>query len=88
MLRYATALQSANQTQRRAAVKELCRLGSAVPPSALNILLPLLQDQDETVRDGASEALGNVGRGGLPDGRRGAGEDRDRGLRTARTIAR
>src|SRR5437660_1267514 len=64
MLRYATALQSSNVFQRRAAVQELSQLGSAVPPSALHILLPMLQDSDEVVRDAASEALGNVGRGG------------------------
>jgi hypothetical protein len=64
MFRYTSALQSPDLTQRRAAIKKVCQLGAAVPPSALDILLPLLQDTDDAMREGAAEALGNVGRGG------------------------
>jgi hypothetical protein len=66
MLRFATDLRSPNMTRRRAAVQALCGLGSAVPPSALSGLMPLLEDPDDAVREGAAEALGNVGRGGGP----------------------
>lgn len=66
MLRFANDLRSLNTMRRRAAVKALCGLNAAVPPSALSGLLPLLEDPDDVVREGAAEALGNVGRAGGP----------------------
>lgn len=66
MLRFAHDLRSPSAARRRAAVKSLCALGAAVPPSAMSALLPLLEDPDDRVREGAAEALGNVGRGGGP----------------------
>lgn len=66
MLRFANDLRSPNMLRRRAAVKALCGLGAAVPPSALSGLLPLLEDPDAVVREGAAEALSNVGRAGGP----------------------
>jgi HEAT repeat protein len=63
MHRYATALRSNDLSQRRAAIQELCRLGDVVPVSALDTLISLLQDEDEEVRDGATEALTNMAQG-------------------------
>lgn len=61
MLRYATALRSPNLMQRRTAVKELAQLGALIPAAALAYLGPLLNDEDEAVRDAATEALANAG---------------------------
>ena len=66
MLRFANDLRSPSAARRRAAVKAVCGLGAGVPPSALSALLPLLEDPDDHVREGAAEALGNVGRRGGP----------------------
>lgn len=62
MQRYATALRSNDLAQRRAAVRALAELGPAIPLPAIDSLLGLLQDPDETIRDGAAEALLYVAR--------------------------
>jgi HEAT repeat protein len=64
MFHYATALRSNDLAQRRAAIKELCRLGTEAPLSALDYLLPLLQDSEAAIRDGATEILLNLSKGG------------------------
>src|SRR5262245_14467849 len=63
MLHYATALRSSNSSQRRNAVKKLCELGAAVPVSSLGYVIPLLQDDDQGIRDGAAEILLNMAKG-------------------------
>jgi hypothetical protein len=66
MHRYATALRSNDLSRRRDAVHELCALGCNIPLAAIDTLLSLLQDPDETVRDGAAEALIQVTRSDGP----------------------
>ena len=61
MLHYATALRSSNLQQRRAAVKELLQLGSSIPSAAIAYLVPLLDDEDATVRNSAAEILAKAG---------------------------
>lgn len=63
---FASDLQSPDARRRRRAVQSLCGRGAAVPPSALGYLVPLLEDEDDAVCEGAVEALGNVGRAGGP----------------------
>jgi HEAT repeat protein len=63
MHHYATALRSSNPSQRRNAVKELCQLGAAAPVSSLGYIIPLLQDEDQTIRNGAAEILLNMAKG-------------------------
>jgi hypothetical protein len=62
MQRYATALRSNDLSARQDAVRELCELGPDLPLNTIDILLELLGDADETVRDGAAEALVHVAR--------------------------
>lgn len=66
MHRYATALRSNDLSRRRDAVRDLCALGCNVPLAAIDTLLGLLRDPDETVRDGAAEALIQVTRSDGP----------------------
>lgn len=63
MFHYATALRSNDLSQRRAAIKELCRLGVGAPASSLDYLIPLLQAPEAAIRDGATEVLLNLSRG-------------------------
>jgi HEAT repeat protein len=63
MFHYATALRSNDLAQRRAAIKELRRLGPEAPPSSLDYLVPLLQDPEAAIRDGATEILLNLSKG-------------------------
>jgi HEAT repeat protein len=57
MFHYATALRSSDPSQRRTALKELCELQDGAPVSALDYLIPLLNDADEGIREGAMEAV-------------------------------
>jgi HEAT repeat protein len=68
MFHYATALRSNDLAQRRAAIKELCQLGTEAPLSSLDYLLPLLQDPEAAIRDGATEILLNLSTGDGADG--------------------
>jgi hypothetical protein len=60
MLHYETALRSIIPAERRAAVRELCQVGSSVHLSALASLAVLLEDEDDAVREGAADVLTNV----------------------------
>jgi hypothetical protein len=66
MHRYATALRSNDLSRRREAVRDLCALGCNIPLTAIDSLLNLLRDPDETVRDGVADALIQVARADGP----------------------
>jgi hypothetical protein len=61
MHRYATALRSKDRSQRRSALRELCRLGSGIPVSVLDSVVVLLQDSDEVIRESAAQILLQLG---------------------------
>jgi hypothetical protein len=64
MQHYATTLRSKDLSHRQTAIRELCKLGANIPLSAVETLIPLLQDSDEVVREGATEALINMAESG------------------------